>query len=1177
MKTFYVLGILSLALCGGRVCAQNFTRMSTSDMSIMESGGNIQWADMNNDGQLDLVYMGYHYGPGTGVSIYSIVNGVFQRVLLSTAFGTTSYSPNHMDLGDYDADGDLDFFIKRQDYNLYTFRIIRNDGNFTFTDTGLDLPYAGYGNIFCGDADNDGALDFLYSGQTSGIKFNSKHTFSRDKTFPHYISFQTWADVDADGDMDIIQTQRTSESYGNLIGNFLLLRNADGSYTERKIDQATTDLQGGEFADYDNDGDLDVLLSTVVNSDARYYLFTFNGSSFVPANVTLPQARSAKWADFNNDGYADIIFTGGEEGYNNFVTRIYYSDRQGGFADSGVREITAYERGKVSVGDYDNDGDPDVAVIGDEWEDLFKNNFIENGGHVNVAPTTPAQPVSTVNLNTATFTWNASTDNETPSAGLTYNVKVRRDNGTLVLPGDVRAGTAQHLFYDLGNVQLARTYRLGCLQEGNYFWSVQALDNSFQSSAFTGEKSFAIANVMPQAPTNLVAQAISDVAIKLTWKDNASTESAYLILRKLKDDPYNTEFQLLDTVAANTTSYIDEGHYLSPDTKYVYKLIAYNCSYPDENFQEAEGFTFPRLFEPAAVIPFDQPKPVGWVAALADYDNDKDLDLLLSYGYDDIYGEARTALFRNDHGAYTDTGIEFPGVNTYNSSAQWIDYNRDGYQDVILVLGQSFSYSVKLYLNDNEGGFVDSSHTLYFDLQTLSAPLAFADFDNDTDLDVLVQGADKSYNQSLQLLVNDGNNQFTRSGVAIDKSFRVMSNAPWGDFDNDGYIDLLVSKQGGSNCEANQMMILKNMQGKSLKETTIGVNEGLSDDWGGADAQWTDYDNDGRLDFIISGIHTCTNGAAISHIYHQNGNSQFSLLNTPEVAEKTYDADATWVDYNNDGSSDLLLYGDSFASPPYDSHTNVYTNTGSTFKNSGVDYLIDSRQYGGTTAGDIDNDHDIDYIVMGEVDYVTPAVVVYKNNAANAWNVSNNPPGAPTNLHSKPTGGGVTLTWDDATDDKTPTAGLTYNVYFIQGADTLIAPASHANGYRKIVAAGNAGHSHTLTLQNIAPGNYSWSVQAIDNAYQGGPFADKQVVVVSGTERGPSAVSFFPNPISANGVNFKTATPVEISIFDALGTEIAHETISGEGTIPTAQWPSGVYIVRYTDHGGLRSEKLVRR
>ncbi|HEY5746176.1 MAG TPA: FG-GAP-like repeat-containing protein [Chryseolinea sp.] len=1175
MKSFYSIAVVSLALCGGHTCAQSFTRMSANALSMMEYGGNIQWADMNNDGKLDLVYMGYHYGTGTGVSIYTEENDDFKLDMISTAFGVTSYNFNHMDLGDYDGDGDLDIFIKRQN-GSNAFRIIRNDGNFTFTDSGLELPYAGYGNIFCGDADNDGALDFLYSGPVSGIKFNSKQTFARDTLFSKYIPFQAWADVDADGDLDIVQTRRTSESYGSFIGNFLLLRNANGSYTERKIDQATLDLQAAEFADYDNDGDLDALLKTFDDNVQKYFLYTFNGSSLVLAGVTLPPASTAKWADFNNDGYADIIISWGQAGYGEFVTRIYYNDRQGGFTESGIREIQAYENDKISVGDFDNDGDTDVAVIGEEWEGIFKNNFIENGGHVNVSPTTPPQPNSTVNINAATFTWNASTDNETPAAGLTYNLKVRRDNGTLALPGDVKAGTTQHLFYDMGNVQLARTYRLGCLQEGNYFWSVQALDNSFQSSGFTSEKSFAIANVQPQAPTTLAVQAVSDRSIKLTWKDNASTESAYLIFRKLKDDVYNTEYQILDTVAANTTSYIDDVNYLAPDTWYVYKVIAYNCSYPNENYQEAEGFTFPPAFVPTPVIPFDHPKPVGWVAALADYDNDKDLDLMLSYGYDDIYGQARTALFKNDHGVYTDTGIEFPGVNTYNSSAQWIDYNRDGYQDIILVLGESFSFNIKLYLNDNEGGFVESTHALYFDFKTLSAPLTFADFDNDADLDVLVQGADNSYSQSLKLLINDGTNQFTNSSVSIDKSYRVMSNAPWGDFDNDGYVDLLVSKQGAS-CEANQMRILKNMQGKGLQETNLGIAEGLSDDWGGSDMQWTDYDNDGRLDFIITGTYTCSSGEAISHIYHQNGHNQFDLLNTPEVPSKTYDAHATWVDYNNDGSSDLLLYGDSFSSPPYDSHTEVYTNTGSTFVNSGIDYLIDSRQYGGTAVGDIDNDHDIDYIVMGEANYTTPQVVVYKNNHANAWNVSNNPPGAPTNLRSKPIGSGVTLTWDDAGDDKTPAAGLTYNVYFIQGADTLIVPSSHWNGYRKIVAAGNAGHSHTLTLQNIAPGNYSWSVQAIDNAYQGGPFAAKQVVVVSAAEHAPSPVAFFPNPVSAQGVNFKAATPVEISIFNSLGIEIARETISGEGTIATAQWPAGVYIVRYADHGEMHSEKLVRR
>ena len=83
--------------------------------------------------------------------------------------------------------------------------------------------------------------------------------------------------------------------------------------------------------------------------------------------------------------------------------------------------------------------------------------------------------------------------------------------------------------------------------------------------------------------------------------------------------------------------------------------------------------------------------------------------------------------------------------------------------------------------------------------------------------------------------------------------------------------------------------------------------------------------------------------------------------------------------------------------------------------------------------------------------------------------------------------------------------------------------------------------------------------------------------MVSAAEHAPSPVAFFPNPVSAHGVNFKAATPVEIAIFNSLGIQMARETISGEGTIATAQWPAGVYIVRYADHGEMHSEKLVRR
>ncbi len=84
------------------------------------------------------------------------------------------------------------------------------------------------------------------------------------------------------------------------------------------------------------------------------------------------------------------------------------------------------------------------------------------------------------------------------------------------------------------------------------------------------------------------------------------------------------------------------------------------------------------------------------------------------------------------------------------------------------------------------------------------------------------------------------------------------------------------------------------------------------------------------------------------------------------------------------------------------------------------------------------------------------------------------------------------LDWQPASDDHTPANGLNYNVRVgttPSGSD-VVGPMAAANGYRRILALGNAYQNTNFLLKGLQPGTtYYWSVQAIDTAFAGGPFA----------------------------------------------------------------------------------------
>jgi hypothetical protein len=1172
----FLPGVLTLSCIYLSGYAQNFTDMTPADFASSPYSGITKWADLDNDGKLELVYSGVG-GYATRVTKIMYLQGGAFNVNSTTDYGGgTQVHFDNLDFGDYDGDGDLDIVVLGEPYPPYAFTVLRNEGNLNFVKT-FDLPPSN-GTAYWRDTDNDGSLDILYTTGDAGIYFNRQGKFDNQmslNTGYRFVTYQSAADVDSDGDLDIIQARWSAAFSGTFDGNYLFTRNADGTYTETRITAMPSAIHQAEFTDNDGDGDLDVLIRTAANENVIY---KFQSGTFVNTNISLPVANNSKWADFNNDGYEDIIFTGIETTFMNFVTRIYYSNAGASFTDSGITELPGFNRSTVSVGDFDRDGDPDVALAGDNMGAIYRNNWVENSNATNAPPGIPLPTATTVVFNRATLQWNDGTDDKTPANSLSYDLEVKRSDGTVIKPGSYISSAVRTL-YRQGNVDLTNTYTIGCLQEGSYSWKVQAVDNSFQGSPFASGSDFNISNIKPVTPANVKATAISDRRIVLTWSDVSTTETSYVIERKFKNDPYPTFFMQAE-LAANSTSFTDT--IVSPSTEYVYRITAKNCSYPNEYVTEIEGKALPPLFENAVIASLPAGAYAG-TAALGDYDNDRDLDLCLEYFVNSSL--VRTVLkFQN--GQFEATGIQFTGTDPL-TGVQWIDLNKDGYLDLVMTMTNRFDFKIEVYLNTRTGQFTKSDAFGFAGMGTIRARgPAFADFDADGDLDALVQGLTTTRESAMRIYVNDGANHFSDSGIVLDAAaLAVQSSKPWGDFDNDGYPDLLVSRL--INCIP-KMRILKNMGGKSFTEVDIGANDGVT---AGNDfyrnTEWIDYDNDGYLDFVIAGPNYCNVASAVTKVFRNNRNGTFSPL-AATLRSMDSDANLETVDFNNDGYADIFVSGSSSLDATIRNRLYFYDN--GSYSNSKFQYI--SSGTGDLLVGDIDNDMDVDYIRLG----YPAAAKVFKNNYSNIWGAANHVPQAPTNLQSVVSGNAITLSWSRPIDAETPSAGLTYNIYLTNGTDSVIVPNSHWNGYRKIVEMGNVQHATSIMINRLPPGTYSWGVQAIDKSFAGGPFSAKQSVVVAtslppvtppvtppGTGTVTTAIEptqesfrFFPNPVRGADLYIEVNRPTEIRVFDITGHPVFSETVDHDQTIPTTQWAPGVYILKYTNADETRAVKIVR-
>ncbi len=179
-----------------------------------------------------------------------------------------------------------------------------------------------------------------------------------------------WGDYDNDGDLDILLTGR--DAYGS---RSHVYRNDNGSFSDIGASIIGISSGSAQWGDYDNDGDLDIVMVGLLTY-REFRLYRNDNGSFVDSGVALPGtgAGTVQWGDFDNEGDLDLHLTGytGSEA----ISRIYRNDN-GSFVDIDAGLPGIYE-GASQWGDYDNDGDLDVLATGHTGDFLPVNHFYVN-------------------------------------------------------------------------------------------------------------------------------------------------------------------------------------------------------------------------------------------------------------------------------------------------------------------------------------------------------------------------------------------------------------------------------------------------------------------------------------------------------------------------------------------------------------------------------------------------------------------------------------------------------------------------------------------------------------------------------------------------------------------------------------------------------------------------------
>jgi hypothetical protein len=672
----------------------------------------VAWGDVDGDGDLDLAAAN---GDQT-TRIFQSDSGI---LLPEPAWSAGQGDPSRsVAWGDYDGDGDLDLAVGNENQPNRLYR--NDDGSLSqapaWSSNETDSTVA----VAWGDYDGDGDLDLavgnrweepvrLYQNDEGGLTTSAVWS----STELNYAQSVAWGDYDDDGDLDLA------------VGNFRdepnrLYRNDGGSLTTNAIWESseTEHTYSVSWADYDGDGDLDLAAGN--GSVAGYYLpgvpnrlYRNDGGALSHSAVWSSQeaddTRSLAWGDFDNDGDPDLAVS------NTDAVRLYRND--GGVLTSRAAwASTETNYGEeVAWGDLDGDGDLDLAVA--NWEQ--PNRVYLNDGQ----PLARRSAwVSTEGADTLSVAWgdvDQDGDFDLATGNRGPNRLYRNESGTLTTaatwvstPVDWANDVAWGDVDDDGDLDLAAGNGGHVEGDANTLY----LNNAGSLSANP------VWTSSPIAWTNSVA-----------WGD------------------YDSDGDL-DLVAGNDGA---------PNRVYVNTAGTLARS-PAWDSHEA-----------------DYTSSVAW----GDYDNDGDLDLAVGNG--SWKGSQPNRVYRNDEGRLTESAVWFSQEADDTRSVAWGDADGDG--DLDLVAGNRGPN--RLYRNDN--GMLTTHAVWSSNEADATNRLVWGDYDGDGDLDLAVGNY---WNEPNRLYRNDAG-VLTANAIWSSAELEHTSSVAWGDYDNDGDLDLAAGNE----------------------------------------------------------------------------------------------------------------------------------------------------------------------------------------------------------------------------------------------------------------------------------------------------------------------------------------------------------------------------------------------